>query len=204
MFGIGIEQTITLLGYAGIFLLMIPNGIFGFPSSQILYIICGYFIFTGDLSIAFVVLAGAIGNTIGNIILYEAVRRKGISYVTKYKLFPADTIQKVERAFEKKGVWFLFFGKLTPALKVFAPIPPALGKMRRDLYVGVIFFSSLIWTFPFLAIGYYFGKGSDVFGKYSLALIPLALIILFFFYRYVERQPLERVTKDVSGQKKGE
>lgn len=190
MFGIPIEQTIVLLGYLGIFLLMITNGITSLPSSQFLYIICGYFIFTGDFEWGFVILAGATGNTIGNIILYELVRLKGIGVITKYKIFNEDAIWKVERAFQKKGVWFLFFGKLTPALKVFAPIPPALGKMRRDLYIFVVFAASLIWSIPFLAIGYFFGKSANVLGSYTIVLLIVAVIIAFGFYQYVKKQEI--------------
>jgi membrane protein DedA with SNARE-associated domain len=193
MFHLSIESIIALLGYFGIFLLMIPNGIVGFPSSQILYIVCGYFIFTGSLLWVPVIFAGALGNTLGNIFLYEVIRKKGLEYIFKYKIFPKEKIMKVEKAFQRKGAWFLFFGKLLPAIKVFAPIPPAIGKMDRRVYVSVIFISSLLWTLPFLAIGYFFGKSSDVFGKYALFLIPFALIVAYLFYRYIEKQTVEEI-----------
>lgn len=188
MFGIPLEEIIVLLGYLGIFLLMIPNGIIGFPSSQILYIICGYFIYNGELKWLPVVAVGALGNTIGNIILYEIIRRNGIKAITKYQLFSEKPIKRVERAFQKKGGWFLFIGKLTPALKVFAPIAAALGKMRRDRYILVILISSTIWALPFLAIGYYFGKSTQVFGTYAIILLILAGLIALGFWRYVKRQ----------------
>ena len=44
-----IESTISLAGYFGIFVLMIANGAVSFPSSQVLYIIAGYFIAQGNL-----------------------------------------------------------------------------------------------------------------------------------------------------------
>ena len=88
MFDIPLESIIVSLGYLGIFLLMIANGFISFPSSQILYIIVGYFISIGTLALVAASLVGALGNTIGNIILYEFSRRKGISYITQYKMFP--------------------------------------------------------------------------------------------------------------------
>ncbi|MCI0533046.1 hypothetical protein L0Y49_02380, partial [bacterium] len=72
-----IENIIIASGYIGIFALMIANGLLSFPSSQALYIIAGYFVFTEDLSLALVSLFGALGNTVGNIALYEIVRAKG-------------------------------------------------------------------------------------------------------------------------------
>jgi len=196
---LSIEQIIISLSYFGIFLLMISNGAISFPSSQILYIITGYFIFTENLLLVPVIVAGALGNTIGNIILYELVRSRGLHYITKFRLFPEEVVQKVQTAFQKRGAWFVFVGKLIPALKVFVPIPAGLAKMNRALYTSIIFISSIVWTFPFIAIGYYFGKSSDVFGKYAIILIIIALVVVSVLYRYMNS---EEVESEIEGVKK--
>jgi len=183
-----IESIILFSGYAGIFFLMIANGVVSFPSSQILYIIAGYFVFTGHLNLFFVVTAGAIGNTIGNIILYELARSKGLEYLLRWKIFPERELKKVQIAFNKKGAWFLFVGKLIPALKVFIPIPAGIARMNRYLYAGIILVSSSIWPFAFLAIGYYFGKSAHVFGAYAVVLAFIALIVATVFYRFMNSE----------------
>lgn len=187
---LSIEQIIVSLSYFGIFLLMITNGTVSLPSSQVLYIITGYFIFTRDLYLPLVVLIGAIGNTIGNVIIYELVRRKGLHYITKFKMFPEEIIRGVQIAFNKRGTWFLFVGKLIPALKVFMPITAGIAKMKRRLYTPIIFITSAIWPFPFIAIGYYFGKSADLFGKYAIVLIFIALIVFTIFYRYINSEAI--------------
>jgi len=192
MFGIPLESIIVSLGYLGIFLLMIANGFISFPSSQILYIIVGYFISVGTLTLVAASLVGALGNTIGNIILYELSRRKGIAYITQYKMFPQREVKKVEIAFRKKGAWFLFVGKLLPAIKVFVPIPAGLGKMNRALYTAIIFVSSYIWSLIFIAIGYYFGKSSNVFGSYAVILMIVALVVVALFYKYINSEEIVR------------
>ncbi|HEY4477629.1 MAG TPA: DedA family protein [Candidatus Paceibacterota bacterium] len=192
MFDIPLESIIVSLGYLGIFLLMIANGFISFPSSQILYIIVGYFISIGTLALVAASLVGALGNTIGNIILYEFSRRKGISYITQYKMFPQREVKKVEIAFRKKGAWFLFVGKLLPAIKVFVPIPAGLGKMNRTLYAVIIFVSSYIWSLIFIAIGYYFGKSSNVFGSYAVILMIVALVVVALFYKYINSEEIAR------------
>ncbi len=204
---LSIEQIIMSLSYFGIFLLMITNGVVSFPSSQVLYIITGYFIFTGDLSLPLVVLVGALGNTIGNIILYEVVRRKGVGYIEiiaiKLYQIPKEKFErnlaKVQIAFSKKGAWFVFIGKLIPALKVFVPIPAGLAKMNRGVYSSIIFITSTIWTFPFIAIGYYFGKSSDLFGKYAIGLIIIALVVVSLLYRYLNS---EEIVSEIEGVKR--
>ncbi len=196
MFEISVESIVVALSYFGIFLLMVTNGSISFPSSQVLYIITGYFIFTGALFLPLVVLVGALGNTVGCVILYEVARSKGLKYITKFKFFPEQVIKKVQVAFQKRGVWFVFIAKLIPALKVFVPIPAGISKMSRPLYLFAIFTSSAIWTAPFIAIGYYFGKSSDVFSNYAIILMFVALIMFGLFYRYINKL---QVVQDVYG-----
>ena len=182
------EAILIAFGYLGIFALMISNGFISFPSSQVLYIIAGYFIFKGNLSLGAVVFVGTLGNTIGNIILYEVARRKGLKYLTKFQIFREKELKKVEVAFRKKGAWFLAVGKLVPALKVFIPIPAGLAKMNRGLYTAIIFITSAIWSAPFLAIGYYFGKSSKVFGRYAIIMTLIAFVVMAIFYKFMNSE----------------
>ena len=181
--GMDIEAIIVGSSYIGIFRLMIANGFLSFPSSQILYIVVGYFISTGTLLLFPASLIGAVGNTIGNILLYEAIRRHGITYVKRFQIFREEDIRKVEIVFRKKGLWFLFVGKLLPAIKVFIPIPAALGKVHRGKFAAIMFSSSWIWSLIFIAIGYSFGKGAVMWKSYGIILMVVAAIIIFLFYR---------------------
>lgn len=182
------ESLIASLGYAGIFLLMIANGATSFPSSQALYIIAGYFISTNALMAIPVVIAGALGNTAGNILLYEVARAKGISYLRTLKIFPDEGISRAQQAFARKGAWFVFVGKLIPAIKVFVPIPAGLSGMKRTLYIPLILVSSALWSVPFLAIGFFFGKSSDVFGTYAIFLLAAALIATAIIYSQMKKE----------------
>lgn len=171
---------------------MIANGAVSFPSSQILYIIVGYFIAQGDLALVPAALAGSAGNAVGNVILYELVRARGRAFVERMKLFPARELAKVEIAFKKKGAWFVFIGKLLPAIKVFVPIPAGLGKMHRGCFASIMFVASFIWSLGFISIGYFFGKSSDLFGKYAIVLVIVAALVLLFFYRYINSEEIVR------------
>lgn len=189
---INIESLITILGYFGVFLLMVANGAVSFPSSQLLYIIVGYFVAQGSLLLAPVVALGALGNTVGNIILYELSRKHGRSFIARMKLFPMKELSKVEVAFQKKGPWFIFVGKLLPAIKVFVPIPAGLGKMHRGLFAIIMFVASIIWSLIFISIGYFFGKAPELFGKYALVLMLIAATVIYFFYRYINSPEIVR------------
>lgn len=180
-----IEAIIRGWSYGAIFLLMIANGFLSFPSSQVLYIIVGYFISTGYLMLMPASLLGALGNTVGNIVLYEAVRTKGIHYLKKFGVFRETDIKRVEIVFKRRGLWFLFVGKLLPAIKVFVPIPAGIGKVHRGVFAGIMFVASWTWSFVFIAIGYFFGKGAGMWKSYGIILMLVAGLVVFLFYRYM-------------------
>jgi membrane protein DedA with SNARE-associated domain len=177
------ESIILSFSYAGIFGLMVINGFGPFVSSQVLYIIVGYFISTGTLLLFPASVIGAIGNTIGNILLYEAVRRHGVLYLERFKVFNIKDIKKIEIVFRKRGWWFLFVGKLLPAIKVFVPIPAAIGKFDRRGFALIMFSASWVWSLIFITIGYMFGKSAQLWKSYGIILFVIALIVVFLFYR---------------------
>lgn len=192
---ISIETILTSLGYFGIFSLMIANGVVSFPSSQVLYIIVGYFVGTGALTLAPALILGAFGNTIGNIFLYELVRAKGVRVVQKMFAIPLKekTLSNLERVFKKRGLVFLFIGKLIPAIKVFVPIVGGISRTPRILFTSLIFIASLIWAFAFISIGFIFGKGSDVFGRGAVIVILIAIIFSIFFFWFLKREGISLV-----------
>lgn len=193
-----VETLIISGSYLSIFLLMIANGSVSFPSSQLLYIIVGYFIAKGDIAWAPAIILGALGNMLGNILLYEAVRKYGREIVLKWRLFDPNILAKVELAVAHKGWWFLFVGKLLPAIKVFIPIPAGLGKMHRGGFAGIMLLASAIWASAFIFFGYTFGKSFHIFGWYGIGITLFALVIVGLFFRYIDSVALSESPKDPS------
>lgn len=191
-----IESVILASSYLGIFLLMTLNGFASFPSSQVLYILVGYFISTGYLALLPASLVGALGNTVGNIALYEVARRYGIGALQRLRFYREEEVRKIEAVFRKKGVWFIFIGKLLPAIKVFMPVVAGLGKLRRDAFVLIIISSSYIWALGFISIGYIFGRSTEVFKTYAFILLLVAGTVVYLFWRYLNSTEILRAMKD--------
>ncbi len=198
-----IEAIIVGFSYVGIFGLMVANGFLSFPSSQILYVVVGYFVGTGALLLLPASIVGALGNAVGNVLLYEAIRRHGITYVKRFQIFREEDIRKVEIVFRKKGLWFLFIGKLLPAIKVFIPIPAALGKVHRGKFAAIMLSASWIWSLIFIGIGYTFGKGAMMWKSYGIILMIVAAVIVFLFYRMLNaKEVLLEIEKEKVGSEK--
>lgn len=197
------EAIIAASGYVGIFALMVANGFLSFPSSQVLYILVGYFVSTGHLALLPASLLGALGNMAGCQILYEVVRRHGLAALKKFPVYDPKELRKVEIAFRHKGPWFLFVGKLLPAIKVFVPIPAGLARMRRDLFTIIMLAASWIWSLVFIAIGYFFGKSAELWKSYGIILMIVAATVLFLFYRYLNSPAVLRELEGTDADDKG-
>ena len=198
-----LEYIILTLSYFGIFILLLANGFISFPSSQIIYIIAGYFAYTQDLNIYYVILIGALGQTCGNWILYELSRKKGLEYSSKFikYLFPYhDTkkeIQKFQIAFNKRQIFLLFIGKLVNPIKIFIPIPAGIAKVNRAIFLSIVFITSTIWASIFTAIGFYFGKNYENFGYIGAIIFIIALLVMTYFYKLMNsKEVIEEIEND--------
>ncbi len=187
-----IEQTILTFGYLAIVAFMITNGIISLPSSQFVYVTAGFFAPAAELSVLLIVIAGTIGNVIGNVILYEVSRRKGVAYLRRFKLFSKlcseERITKLRLAFDYRGPVIIFIGKFLPLIKVAVPVVAGVAEMNRLLYFVIIVVTSFLWALGLTYFGFYFGKNyhDGTFGWYSIALLALSGIAIYLFSRYFQ------------------
>jgi membrane protein DedA with SNARE-associated domain len=170
---------------------MLTNGVANFPSSQLLYAICGYFVSTGSLMFIPTVIAGALGNTIGNIITFLLVKKYDKPFARKLLMLDEATFTKIHSAlhaiFSRRGMWYIFVGKLIPSVKAFIPIVAGLANTKTYLTSVLFFIASAIWAIMITAIGYYFGEHASFTSISGVSLI-IAAIVIFFIYRAYQRQ----------------
>lgn len=200
---ISIEQLIISFSYFAIFILMTSNGIISFPSSQILYIVAGYFAFKNDLNFILIILIGALGQSLGNYILYEISRKKGLKYSVKFIRYlfqlsdPEKEIKKFQIAFKKRSKFLLFIGKLANPSKIFIPIPAGISKMNRVIYLIITYITSAIWAIIFTSIGYYFGKSYNNFGYFGAIMLIIFVLVMGYFYKLMNStEVLEELEKN--------
>lgn len=171
-----LDLIISNFSYIGIFALMLANGIINFPSSQILYVIVGYFVGTGTLSFAGSVIAGGLGNTLGNIIMFLLIKKYEKPLARKLLMMPVETFDKVHTAlhktFSERGMWWIFIGKLIPSVKSFIPVVAGLAQLRTPLVSFIFLVASLIWAAGVISIGYFFGKSA------SLSYLPIVSLVI--------------------------
>lgn len=179
-----IPALVDSLSYVGIFLLLTLNGVFSFPSSQITYIICGVLISKGTLSLVPTIIAGGLGNALGNLILFYIVYRYGTGVATTYFKIPLQSIISFHKKVERHGIWMLFIGKLTPSLKVIIPFVAGLARIKTSIAILLFTSTSLIWAAAFVSLGYFFGEHFS-WKNYVLIMALVGFGIAFIFYKKI-------------------
>lgn len=177
--------------YMAIFLLMIANGIINFPSSQVLYLVVGYFISAEKLLFVPAVSVGALGNTIGNIIAFLLIKKYGHSLAHKILMMQESVFKKVHGAlhetFSKKGLWWLFIGKLTPSVKAFIPVVAGLAETPTLTTSAIFLSASLVWATGITYLGYTFGEHVSISSFLAVSFI-IGLAIIYIIYRNISKK----------------
>lgn len=170
---------------------MIANGTFNFPSSQFLYLICGYFISTGNLLFIPTLIAGTLGNTLGNILTFLLVKKYKKSFARKILMMDETTFDKLHTAlhetFLEKGMWYIFFGKITPSVKAFIPILAGLSNTGTKLTSFIFFITSGLWATLILSLGYFFGEQFSLKSFAGVSLL-IGLTISYIVYKKISKK----------------
>jgi membrane protein DedA with SNARE-associated domain len=170
---------------------MTTNGVANFPSSQLLYVVCGYFISTGNLLFIPTILAGTLGNTLGNIITFILVKKYDRTFARKLLMMDEVTFTKIHNAlhstFLHKGMWYIFFGKLTPSVKAFIPIVAGLANTKTKITSFIFLSASFIWSIAITSLGYYCGEKISLKSFTAVSLL-VGSIIIFIVYKKISKK----------------
>jgi len=157
--------------YITTFFSLLANGLINFPSSQIIYLTLGYLININSFNFYVAILLGAIGNTIGNFILYYLIYNNShflndkLAFLLNTK---NETLNIYTEKFKNKWWGWLIIGKLTPSVKVFVPIICGLSKISASKSFVIFFVGSLVWASVVTYLGFYFGKQASLLNFYLI------------------------------------
>jgi membrane protein DedA with SNARE-associated domain len=186
-----LHSLLNNFSYIAIFLLMTTNGIMNLPPSQFLYPIAGYLVSTNVLLFAPTVIAGALGNTLGNIITYLLVKKYDKPFARKLLMVDEVTFNKIHtalhRTFARRGMWYIFIGKLTPSVKAFVPAVAGLASTEFRLTSFLFLIASFIWATGLVALGYFFGEHASI-SSLTIVSFLIAFIVIGLIYRSMKKE----------------
>lgn len=190
-------QVMESLGYPGIFLLMLLEGMLLPVPSEVVMALGGFLAFSNGLppvlgipAYIIVLLAGSVGNLTGAFIAYLIGDYGGIPLIKrygKYVMLKPDTVEKVQAWFDKYGTVSVFLTRLVPIFRTFISIPAGIARMDRKLFATYTFLGALIWDSFLIYLGWKFGQNWQTilgtFDKYTYA-AAAAIVVLFFYWLY--------------------
>lgn len=163
-------ETIGVMGYPGIFLLMaMESSIIPVPSELVMPP-AGFLVYQGKMDWLPSILAGTLGSLAGAYINYFAARYLGRPLILKYGryvLIPPDKFQRVETFFLRHGEISTFIGRLLPVVRHLISIPAGVAGMNHLKFSLYTLFGAGIWCSILTWIGYTIGQNQELVMTWS-------------------------------------
>ncbi|MEM3852360.1 MAG: DedA family protein [Methanomassiliicoccales archaeon] len=189
--GFVISVTIAVIrsiGYPGIFLLMLLEGMLLPVPSEVVMLFGGYLTVNGGLegllgiqAFVWLLFSGTAGNVTGAVIAYYIGRYGGVPLLIrygKYILIDEKSILKAHSFFLKYGGRSVFGTRLVPIFRTFISIPAGIAQMNFPLFVAYTGGGTLIWNILLAYLGMLLGKNWTAVVPYFDYLTYIALVAI--------------------------
>jgi membrane protein DedA with SNARE-associated domain len=184
-------DTIGVMGYPGIFLLMaMESSVIPIPS-EVVMPPAGYLAQQGQMNVWIAILCGTVGSLVGAYANYFAAHYLGRPLLLKYGKYvwiTEEKFAKVETFFHKHGEISTFIGRLLPVIRHLISLPAGLAGMNHLKFTTYTLLGAGIWVTILTWIGYFIGQNQDLILKYShQALIGVVIFSVILIVVYVRR-----------------
>jgi membrane protein DedA with SNARE-associated domain len=177
-------NTVTAVGYFGIFILMVFESACIPIPSEIIMPFSGFLVSMGKFSLLWVTLAGALGNLIGAVITYIIGYYGGRPLLLKYGKYvfiKEKEIHHAEKFFARWGDFAVFIARNLPIIRTFISLPAGVAEMNFIKFSIYSFIGSIPWCFALAYLGYLLGSNWMLIRKYGHFLDILAGIMIILF-----------------------
>lgn len=198
-----IVATISLLGYAGVVLLMaIESACIPLPS-EIIMPFSGYLVYTGQFNLWLVGIAGAFGCVLGSLVAYWVGMYGGRPLIEKYGryiLLSSHDLDLADRWFKNYGEIIVFASRLLPVIRTFIAFPAGVARMRLSRFIIYTFAGSLPWCIGLAYIGQKLGEQwnknetlKSWFHRFDFVIgIIILLAVVWWVWRHIKNLRAEK------------
>ena len=206
-----ITSLVSSYGYLGIFIAAFAETIFPPIPSELIFPLAGFVGFNSNFTYIetfFMAVSGAVGATIGAIVIYLIsfkIGRIAIIKIGKYVFVSEKKIESAEKWFEKYGVYAVFLGRMAPGVRELISVPAGIARMPFTKFVTFTFLGSLIWSLILVFSGYFLGNSwdslSETLSKYFpiisvITLLSIGIVILFYVLYDKRRNKITNLDPD--------
>lgn len=184
-------QWLKELSYVGVILALTIEII---PGELILPLV-GYWVYTGEMSFFWAVVAGVIGGTTGPLTLYILGFYAGRPFLEKYGkyfLISQKSLRKSDAFFEKHGAFVAFSGRFLPGVRSVISLPCGMGRMNILTFTMFTFVAMIPITILYIYLGYCFGGNAkavqQLLNQWFFPTLLLLIAIYYGFNRWKKRR----------------
>ncbi len=202
------EWVISLIeggGYWGILLLMALENIVPPIPSELIMGVAGIAMAHGRMDFAPVLLAGTLGSTLGNYVLFLMADRLGYErlkpFVDRWGRWLTMEWRDIERAgqfFRRHGRWVVFVMRFMPMFRSIVSVPAGLAHMRHLTFLIYTAAGAAIWNTILLMAGSWLGRRfSEAETWIGWATVVFAVVAaVWYFWRVFTWQPSQGQVED--------
>lgn len=189
-----IEHIITIMGPAGVALLMaIESCNIPLPSEAVLPF-AGYIVSKGEMNFHVAAFASAIGCVLGSLPSYYIGYFGGRSFVEKfgkYFLVSKKDLEEADKWVEKYGDWAFFLCRMLPVVRTFISLPAGILRAKKRFFFTFTFFGSLIWSYLLIFVGVKMGQNMEAFKhiwhKFDILIVAVCVVLGgLYIYKHVK------------------
>jgi membrane protein DedA with SNARE-associated domain len=187
-------HTIQATGYIGIFFAMALESFMIPIPSEVILPFGGYLASSGDLNVFGVVLAGAIGGTVGSIALYYISALLGNAFIKrwgKYIFISEEHVKMTSEWFKKYGSFAIFTTRLLPVVRGIISIPAGIAKMNILSFTIYTFLGTFVWSLILTYFGFQLGlsnMSTHLVWIVTLVIAGIA-VVMYMLSRLAKRHP---------------
>lgn len=178
-----ILSVIGVIGYGGIFVLMMfDSGGIPFPS-EITMPFSGFLASSGEFKLLLVIVFGILGSSLGASVLYSIGRFGGRRLAYKYGrlIFISESrLRKFDAWFGRFGALVVFVGQMIPGVRSYVALPAGISSVPFFKFLTAQFSGAVIWISFLGGTGFVLGERWTVLGpifhKFEIVIIVLLVL----------------------------
>jgi len=195
-----VVHIIGVLGYPGIFLLMLVESC-GIPMpSEVIMPFSGFLVADGRMLFWVIVAMGTLGNLVGSLLAYWIGYKGGrplIEKYGKYILISKHDLDLADKWFKKYGDLTVFFGRLLPVIRTYISFPAGISKMDIKRFSIYTTLGALPWTALFAWLGVKMGGNWELIREklhnFDMSMgILVVLFVTWYVWRHLKHQKVSR------------
>jgi len=181
--------------YITMFLFAFIENVFPPSPSDLVIVIGGTLIGTGDLNFIFSLAFATMGSITGFMLMFYigSTLDKKLIHAGRFRYIPVNSIDKVETWFRKYGYFVIVANRFMPGTRAVISFFAGISNLDPKRTFILCFVSALLWNTIMLYLGFVFGdniaKVDDYLTTYTnIVIVATAVVILFFIVRLFFRK----------------